>query len=273
MIIISQKRYFGEVKILMPKFPEKNSESSSKKLLRKIKKYNVQNIVLNNELNQNTEFKNILVEEKKYVITGNRLAKVLLPKVIEEISNYTKCPSGKLKVVLLMNEYSIENIDLIECISKEVKQLSIVSQNYTKYEKTANKLYHRYGYMVKLYGTDVKEFKRDNIIINMDFTEKMLQDMLLPRNGIVISLNEKINSLRRNFNGIIINDIDILGDGIPSANFRKLAVCEAKLYRPLRKVKDNERVFFSEKYIINGYIGKNGKITQEEFERIGKNYA
>ena len=72
---------------------------------------------------------------------------------------------------------------------------------------------------------------------------------------------------------IIINDIDILGEGIPNNNFRKLAVCEAKLYRPLRKVKDNEKVFTREKYVINGYIGKNGKITQEDFERIGKNYA
>ena len=263
----------GEVKILVPKFNEKNNISNAKKILKKIKEYNVQNIVLNNELNQNTEFRNILIENKKYVITGNRIAKVLLPKVIEEISNYMKCPREKLKVILLMNEYSIENIDLIECISKDVKQLSVVSQNYTKYEKTANKLYQNYGYMVKLYDEDVKDFKKDHIIINMDFKEETLKNMLLPRNGIIISLNEKIDSLRKGFNGIIINDIDILGEGIPNENFRKLAVCEAKLYRPLRKVKDNERVFFNERYIINGYIGKNGKITQEEFEKIGKNYA
>ena len=32
-------------------------------------------------------------------------------------------------------------------------------------------------------------------------------------------------------------------------------------------------LFESEKYIINGYIGKNGKITQEEFEKIGENFA
>ena len=56
-------------------------------------------------------------------------------------------------------------------------------------------------------------------------------------------------------------------------NFRKLSLCEAKLYRPLRKIKDNERVFFMEKYIINGYIGKNGKITTEDFEKIGKSYT
>ena len=119
----------------------------------------------------------------------------------------------------------------------------------------------------------MKGFKRDNVIINIDFKEDELKNMLLPKFGIIISLNEKINDLRKNFDGIIINDIDILGDGIPNESFRKLSVCEAKLYRPLRKIRDNERVFFTERYKINGYIGKNGKITQEEFEKVGKNYV
>lgn len=246
---------------------------NAKRTLKKIKKYNVQNVVLNNELNKNIEFKNILIENKKYIITGNRIGKILLPKIIDDISKYSKCPKEKLKIILLMNEYSIENIDLIECISKDIKQLSVISKNHTKYEKTANKLYLNYGYMVKLYNNDIREFKRDNIIINMDFTEKEIKSMILPRNGILISLNERINSLKKNFNGIIINDLDILGEGIPNDNFRKLAVCEAKLYKPLRKIKDNERMFFNEKYVINGYIGRSGKITQEDFEKIGKNYA
>lgn len=257
----------------MPKFSEKNSFVNAKRTLKKIKKYNVQNVVLNNELNKNTEFKSLLTENKKYIVTGNRIGKILLPKIIDDISKYSKCPKEKLKIILLMNEYSIENIDLIECISKDVKQLSVVSKNYTKYEKTANKLYLNYGYMVKLYNNDIREFKRDNIIINMDFTEKEIKNMILPRNGILISLNERINSLRKNFNGIIINDLDILGEGIPNNNFRKLAVCEAKLYKPLRKIKDNERMFLNEKYVINGYIGRSGKITQEDFEKIGRNYA
>lgn len=273
LIIALQKNYFGEVKILVPKLNEKNNLSKVKKILKKIKEYNIQNVVLNDELNKNVELKNTLFDNKKYIITGNRIAKVLLPKMIEEISNYMKYQKERLKVVLFLNEYSIENIDLIECIAKEVKQLTVISQNYTKYEKTANKLYQNFGCIIKLYNTDAKEFKREHIIINMDFKEEEMKNILIPRNSILISLNEKIESLKRSFNGIIINDIDIFGEGINNDNFRKLAVCEAKLYRPLRKIKDNERVFFDEKYVVNGYIGKNGKITQEEFEKIGKNFA
>ncbi len=233
----------------------------------------MQNIVLNNELSKNQNFCNILHENKKYVVTGNRLGKVLLPQIISDISNYSKYNKERLKVVLLMNEYSIENLDLVECISKEVKQLSIVSSNYTKYEKTASRLFDSYGYMIKLYDNTTKEFKRDNIIINIDFSEEEMRKMFFQKYSVIISLNEKINNLRKNFDGIIINDIDIVGDGIPNENFRKLAICEAKLYRPLRKIKDNERVFFNEKYKINGFIGKNGKITQEDFEKVGKNYT
>ena len=50
-------------------------------------------------------------------------------------------------------------------------------------------------------------------------------------------------------------------------------MCEAQIYKPLRKLKDNERLFGSEKFIINGYIGNNGKITEEEFEKIGRNFS
>ena len=46
-----------------------------------------------------------------------------------------------MNVLLLMNEYSLENIDLIEYISKDVKEFNLISRNYTKYEKTSMKLF------------------------------------------------------------------------------------------------------------------------------------
>lgn len=261
----------GEVKMSVSK--TNNENKLSKILLKNFKKYKVQNVVLNNDLKERKNLCECLLDNRKYVITGSRLGKVLLPKMIDDIAQYTKLEKAKLKIVLLMNEYSIENLDLVECISKEVKQLSIVSKNYTKYEKIANRLYESYGYMIKLYDCNTKDFIRDNIIINMDFHSDELKKMLFTKYSIIISLNEKVTELRKNFEGIAINDIDISGEGIPTEHFRKLAVCEAKLYKPFRKIKDNEKVFFMEKYKINGYFGKNGKITCEEFERIGKNYS
>lgn len=271
---ILSEEVLGEVKVVIPKFKEKKNQKYANKLIKTINSYNVQNVVLSKSLSENIEFCKLIEENKKYIITGRRLSKVLLMTLVEEISRYTKYKKEKMNIVLLMNEYSLENIDLIELISKEIKQLNVISRNYTKYEKTSDKLFNEYGYVVKLFDEECeKEFSRANIVINLDFKEEAIQKININRNCVVISLNEKINSLKRGFNGIIVNDLDILGYENNDFKYRGLALCEAKIYKPLRKLKDNERIFNGEKYVINGYMGKRGKITEEEFEKIGKTFT
>ena len=191
LIVALLRRSFGEVKILVPKFSEKYSVYNSKRILKKMKKYNVQNIVLNDELVKNHKFCTILQENQKYVVTGKRIGKVLLPKILEDVSIYAKYTIEKMKVVLLMNEYSIENLDLIECISKEVKQLSVVSKNHTRFEKTSNRLFERYGYSIKLYDNSMKGFKRDNVIINIDFKEDEVKNAIEAAGLSVLEINHQ----------------------------------------------------------------------------------
>ncbi len=270
---ISSEEILGEVKIRTPKFSEKGNKIYAKKILKRIDEYKVENVILNRDLYNNKEFCKILEEARKNIVTGRKSGKVLLMKILQEISNYTKYPIQKMKMLLLMNEYSLENIELIEYLSNNIKELNVLSRNYSKYEKTSNTLFDRYGYVVNLYDNEtVNEFKRINVVINLDFSEAELQSINFARTSIVISLNERINILRKGFNGIIINDIDIIGD-FKKENFRSLAICEARLYKSFRNIKENERIFNTEKYIINGYIGKKGKISTEEFEKIGKTFS
>ena len=272
---ISSEEILGEVKITTPKIKEKNQKRVVKKLIRKIDSHKVENVLLSKELTTNAQLCHSLEEAKKYIVTGRRMSKALLNKFITEISKYTKYSKEKMNILLLMNEYSLENIDLIEYISKDVKEFNLISRNYTKYEKTSMKLFEQYGYMINLYGLDVtKDFRRTNLIINLDFTEKEVTKIKLPKNCIIISLNNQIQDIKSGFNGIIINDIEVTAREHESdLKYRGLALCEAQIYKPLRKLKDNERIFNLEKYIINGYIGKNGKITAEEFEKIGRNFT
>ena len=272
---ISSEEILGEVKITTPKIKKNNQKRVVKRLIKKIDSHKVENVLLSKELINNMELCHSLEEAKKYIVTGRRLSKALLNKFITEISKYTKYSKEKMNVLLLMNEYSLENIDLIEYISKDVKEFNLISRNYTKYEKTSIRLFEHYGYTINLYGLGVtKDFRRVNIVINLDFTEKELQKIKLPKNCIIISLNNQITDIKSGFNGIIINDIEVTAQKYESdLKYRGLALCEAQIYKPFRKLKDNERIFNSEKYIINGYIGKYGKITTEEFEKIGRNFT
>ncbi len=272
---ISSEEILGEVRIMTPKIKEKPRNKLVKKIIKEINVHKVENVLLSNELVNNKILQHALEESKKYVITGRRMSKVLLNRFISEIATYTKVPKEKLNILLLMNEYSLENIDLIEYLSKGVKEFNVVSRNYTKYEKTANKLFEQYGYMINLYNIDSsKDFRRVNLVINLDFTENEFKKIKLPKNSIIISLNNLIKNQKSGFNGIIINDIEIkLRKKEDNLKYRGLALCEAQIYKPFRNLKDNERIFNLEKYIINGYIGNEGKITVEEFEKIGRNFT
>lgn len=272
---ISSEEILGEVKITTPKIRENNEKTMFKKIIKEMNLHKVENVLLSKELNQNLNLCHALEESKKYIITGRRMGKALLNKFVLEISKYTKCSREKMNVLLLMNEYSLENIDLIELLSKNVKEFNLVSRNYTKYEKTSMKLFEHYGYMINLYNLDtIKDFRRVNLIINLDFTESEIQKIKLPKNSVIISLNNYIKTVKNGFNGIIINDIEVTSvENGNNSRYRGLALCEAKIYKPLRKLKDNERLFNSEKFVINGYIGNKGKITEEDFEKIGRNFT
>ena len=272
---ISSEEILGEVKIITPKIKEKNEKVMFKKIIKEMNMHKVENVLLSKDLNQNVNLCHVLEESKKYLITGRRMGKALLNKFLTEISTYTKCSKNKMNLLLLMNEYSLENIDLIEYLSKDVKEFNLISRNYTKYEKTSLKLFENYGYMINLYNIDTtKDFRRINLIINLDFTEKEIQKIKLPKNSIILSLNNYIKNVKNGFNGIIINDVEVTSlKNKNDIRYRGLALCEAKIYKPLRKLKDNERLFNSEKLIINGYIGIKGKITEEDFEKIGRNFS
>ena len=272
---ISSEEILGEVKIITPKIKEKNEKTLFRRIIKEMNVHKVENVLLSKELNKNLNLCHALEESKKYIITGRRMGKALLNKFVFEISKYTKYSREKMNVLLLMNEYSLENIDLIEQLSRNVKEFSVISRNYTKYEKTSLKLFEHYGYMVNLYNSDTtKDFRRTNLVINLDYTEAEIQKIKLPKNSVIISLNNFIKTVKNGFNGIIINDIEVTSlEKENDSRYRGLAMCEAQIYKPLRKLKDNERLFNSEKFIINGYIGIKGKITEEDFEKIGRNFA
>lgn len=271
---IEIEEVLGEVKIILPRFKERYTKKVAKKVIKTMNHHKVDHIILSRELSQNEDFCNEMEDGKKFIITGRRMTKVMLNRMLDEIATYAKYPQERMDVLLLMNEYSLENMELIEIISKKVRQLHIISRNYTKYERCATSLFENYGFMIKLYPNDYEgEFHRVNLIINMDFKEEEVQKIAVSKNCILISLNEKIEKIKRGFQGIIVNDIDMAGFDERLKNFRTLAVCEAKVYKPLRKIRDNERIFNQEKYIINGYIGTKGKVTQEEFEKVGKNFT
>mgnify|MGYP003297497857 CR=1 FL=1 len=141
----------GEVDIFLPPFKVSQSFKYAKKILKVLDKLKTNTIVLNKELMENNFFCNELLNNRKYIITGKRLYKVLLPRVLKDISYQMKINLAQMKVCLLLNEYSLENNDLIKNIAKEVKTLIIITENKEKYTKLINELFEEHGIILKVF--------------------------------------------------------------------------------------------------------------------------
>jgi hypothetical protein len=267
---IKVEEVLQETLINVPEFHIKKSKRYAKKVNKILNKRKVSNVVLCNKLQEYDDFKNALYENNKYIITGKRLFKALSLHILKDISSLMHISLEKLNIAIFVNEYSIENLDLIEYISQNVKNLIVISENTNRFSKLSESLYEKYGVTVKVTDNFKISMKRVNVILNIDFSLTDCKSINIPKDCIFISINEKIISLKNNFNGIIINGIDI---ALPKniENLDSLTLCEAYIYNYLRNICENEKLFEKSQFSVNGYIGSKGKITGQDFERVGNN--
>lgn len=267
---ISVNHLIGETDILLPPFDLKKSKKFGRKVSKILNKQKIGTVLLSEDLAQNFDFCTELLNSKKYIITGKRMYKVLMLRMLKDVSNQMDIPLAKLKVVMLINEYSWDNIDLVKTISKEVKSLTIVTNDKEKYSNLVTELFEKYGIVLKIFDKAKTNFKYNHIIINVDFNSEDMNKISLSNNSLIICGFAQNYKLKKGFNGIIIRNIDVISGIVENFKIDSLSFCEARIYNSLRKLRENDRVFEREGYRINGYIGENGRIMKKEFQNLGK---
>lgn len=258
-----------EIEIKIPEFKRKKQQQIATKISKILKKHRVNNIVLSNDLKQLADFENVIMQNNNYIIKGKRLYKVLLPKVIDDISNLMKVEKTKMNIAILVDEYNADNIELIKIISDEVKSVSLITNNAYRFEQLVDELLKSKGIVVQLLNKNKTNFKRKHIIINLDFANSDIEKINVPNECVLITNSIEPQKIKNGFNGIVIRDIDIFLNK-KNEKYRSIELCEAYIYNHTKRIKENALLFNRSKYKINGYIGNNGKIEQEDFERLGK---
>ncbi|MBQ9315160.1 MAG: hypothetical protein IJ220_09280 [Clostridia bacterium] len=267
---IKQINYVGELDIFLPHFKEKTSQKYGKKVLNILNKAEINKLVISNDILKNRAFCDVLYENKKSIITGRNMYKSLVVRILKDIASQMKAEIKKLKVVMLIEDYSVENIDLIKAVSKEVKSLTVVTTDKDKFDMLVSNLYENYGIVLKVVEKNTTEFKVADVLLNVDFPSYDMNKVNVPNDALIICGFAKNYEKKANFNGIIVKNIDVVDVTNRNSNINDLSLCEAKIYSYLRKLKENDRVFEREGFKINGYFGENGKIRTEEFMELGK---
>lgn len=259
----------NELEIKVPEFKENKQKKYGQKVSKILKKYKVNNVVLSNELKKSIDFENVILQNNNYIINGKKLYKVLIPTVIRDISKFTNFAKEKMNIAILIDEYSADNIELIKIIADEVKSLTLVTNNAYRFEQIVDELLKSKGIVVQLMNKGRINLRRKHLIVNLDFSNNDIERLNLPNETIILTSSEMPPKMKNSFNGMVIRDIDIyLNKNVEK--FRTLELCEAYIYNYMKRIKENELLFNRSTYEINGYIGNNGKIQQEDFKRLGK---
>ena len=240
-------------------------EKNIKKIVNKLIKNEVTNVVLSKELYQNMSLINAINSSNIKIFDGRWLEKYLTIEILNYIINKKDIKRQEIEIAITTNEITDLVIELIRILSKQYKRLTIVTNHISKLRKIEKEIYDTDGILIVISNNQKKSLAKAQIILNMDFNKEVFNNYQIYEEAIIINLegNMKIESKR--FNGININDYEIetgREEIIWRENvkkFRTKDLVESVLYMKdtfnnLRKKIIKNNISIKELYGINGPI-------------------
>ena len=262
---------------IMNKF---NAKIISKKLCNILYDNNINIVVLSKQLKSNDIITHAIQSENIEILDGIELFKDLILKIIEYILNLQNEDVSKYEIALLTNDLSSNVINNIIYLSSKVKVLNIVTHNIKDYKKLAEKIYNKFGILIRVTDNKKKSLASTKLIFNIDFPEEILNEYIIYDKAIIINICKKIKILSKKFNGINVNYYNIKLPIEYKKNFNKYNIYsnfnENELYESI-VYKDNGKNFFNRinniednNVSILNLIGENGVISENNIKYIDK---
>lgn len=257
----------GKIIIYLP-INKKSRKRRVEKVVEKLCKYFynncIKNVVLEENLMENNNVKNVLYSNNINILDGRKVDKFLLYNLIQKVYQYrnTKMEAGE--ITILVNENDEINIANINRIAENVKRLNIITNNIKKFRKIVDYLYNELGILIKLSNNIKTNLKSTDIIVNIDFPEEMLNKLEIPNKAIIINLPNNINIITKKFSGINIRNWDIeIPDKYKMDCFNDKIIYESIIYKmPTIKIFNQ---IGNDNIKIKKIIGINGTINKKEF--------
>lgn len=270
------KKFFNYIQvqdnhIILPiqeeKIDIKKAEILADRTIKILNKNNTKKIVLSKTMKKQEKYINFLISKKIEIVDSKWLFEVLSYDVIEYILNKRKQKKEFSEITVLINENTFMEIDIIKLFAKSFKRVNIVSKEIEKFKKLEEQLQEQ-GIIITVSNNKRTSLKKAEIILNIDFSKETINKYNIYENAVIINIQGNVKIDKKRFNGVVINDYDVLyqnseiESGIKSnylEKFDKKDIYEAQFYKTqnfdnVRKIIKKDNVFISK------LIGNNGVI-------------
>ena len=248
----------------------KSHNNMATKIVKKIKKNNIEQVVLSKRIKKN---KDIIKELNNYNITildGKWLMQYMIKEIIFYLEEHKKINDSD-EIAVLANNVNNEVRRGINELFNKYKKVRVVTNKLEIFKKMENELFNCYGIPVIVSNNKRKALSKSSLIINFDFNQENINKYSINEKAIIINLNEEIKIEKKRFNGFVVCDYEIALengssiDGLKEqTEFSLKDILEEKIYSNIEKINEyniyNEVRNIIEKYNIHisELIGKNG---------------
>lgn len=216
--------------IILPineKMTEKKIEKLAMKTYKKITKIsNSKKIVLSKEMKEEEKYINYLNTYGMEISEGRWLFEILLTDIVKYITEKQKIE--KANISILINDLTDIEFNNIKILAQKYNMINIVTNHIEKFRKLENQLKEE-GIIITITNNKKKSLMKSNIIVNVDFPKELLNKYSLNENACIINLKKIVKITQKRFNGLTINDYEIV--------FRN-DVCNEKFFNGKYEIKD-----------------------------------
>ena len=180
-----------------------------RKVVKKLIKCDVKNVVLSRKLCENKEFINSLNSNNIKIFNGRWLEKYISFELLDYIIRQNSIKKEEIEIAITTNEITDISIEIIKELAKQYKRLTVVTNHIEKLKKIEKEIYEKNGILIVVSNNQKRSLARAKIILNIDFNKDVLNKYKLNENAIIINLEGNMKIFSKRFNGININDYEI----------------------------------------------------------------
>lgn len=252
-----------------------------KKLKKLIRKYEINMIVLSDELKKDEfflkEFAGKEEGKKEFtLLNGKGVFPYLIFETIEYILKKQQKRPELTDIYLLMHTNKQIYMDNILFLINKFKTINIVTDNLKTFQRLAEKIEEKEGIPITVSNNTRKSLKNAKIIINFDYSEEELKRFSIYRRAILIQVGNSLSYENQTFGGIQVYNMDIdtskqikdffekynlLGNS-PLVTLYEGILNQKENFTEVRKKIENDQVKILRLY------GKNGLINEKEYQLL-----